>query len=350
MPTALSLLALHAVVAAVLAAAVQAPVSRTPVDPGPRLRVFVTVVGGAVGLIVAMLTGVDGAVAAWAVVNGAGSEVATTLGTLALFLGPVPVTALAAFLGVPGRDTVRVRTWRFATGYAIIVGPALLIVAVTPAIPSGWGLVVGAMLLGVVVAGGAPLVLLRAFPTRRLSSTERVRFAPATDFPVRVVDTGGRHANALAAGILPGLRYVVVTERLLAALPADEAAAILAHESGHHHRRHTPIRLGVVASFVLPWMWATAAGVPGGFLLGAVAALPVACGVLALARWTEYDADRYAAKRVGAVRLASALRRLSGARLLAGRGGLLALHPATDDRLARLERERGPARNLPGDD
>lgn len=350
MPTALSFLGLHVAVVVLLAAVARAPVSRAPVAPGLRFRVLVAILGGVVGLVVATLAGVGAGVTAWATAKGVGSEVATTAGTLVLFLGPVPVTALVAFLSVPGRDAVHVRTWRFVTSYTIVVGPALLVVALMPAIPSGWGLVIGAALLGIVVAGGAPLILLRTFPTRRLSSAERARFTAATDFPVRVVDTDGQHANALAAGVLPGLRYVVVTERLLTALPADEVAAILAHESGHHHRCHTPLRLGVVAGFVLPWLWATAASVPGAFSLGAVAALPVAGGVLTLARWTEYDADRYAAERVGASTLASALRRLSGARLLAGRGGLLALHPATDDRLTRLERERGTARNVSGND
>lgn len=345
-------LSLHTAVA-VACAAVSRGYARRRRRVTTRERVAVATLGGAAGFLAALALGVDASVAARARAAGAGYEVATTAGTVALLLGPVPATALAALLALPGGAPAR-RVRRFAAGYAAVVGPAVLGLAVVPAVPSGWGLVAGATVVGLLAAGGTPLALRLVFPTRRPTAAERAWLADATDLPVRVVDTGGRHANALAAGLLPGLRYVYVTERLLRSLPPAEAAAIVAHEAGHHRRRHAALRLGAVGAFVLPWLGATAADVPGAFVAGALAAAPVALGVLALARWTEYDADRYAAGRVGASPLAAALRRLTDERLLDDGGGWLSLHPPVRERVARLERSGrsapDEARPRPGDD
>lgn len=302
-----------------------------------RQVVLAAVLGGALGLWLSLSLGVDGRLQSWAHAAGLGGEWATTVGTLALFALPVPTTALAAVLGTARPGQRRQRARQFALAYLAVVGPALLATALLPLVPSTAGLVAVAAVVGVGIAAGTPLVVRVGVPTREPTPTERATLGGATDYPLRVVDTGGRHANALAAGLLPGVRYVFVTESLLAVLPPAEAAAIVAHESAHHARHHTALRLGVVGTFVLPWLAATAADVPGAFLVGAVSALPVALGVLALARWTEYDADRYAAARVGGTTLASALQRLTGDRLLATGGrSLLALHPPVAARVARL--------------
>jgi STE24 endopeptidase len=103
-----------------------------------------------------------------------------------------------------------------------------------------------------------------------------------------------------------------------------------------------------VAAYVLPWLGATALGVPGAFPAGLVLLVPATLAILRLVRWTEYDADAYAARRAGADALADGLRRLGGRGLLGGRGGPLALHPSLDARIARLERlERPDGRDPP---
>lgn len=308
-----------------------------------RETVLVAVLGGVLGLAVALALGVDASLAALVRARGVGGEWAATGTTLALFALPVPTTALAAVLGTarPGRRWRRTR--QFGLAYVAAVGPALLATGLLTLVPSTVGLVATVALVGAGIAAGTPLVVRATLPTREPTPAERAVLGHATDYPLRVIDTGGRHANALAAGLLPYGRYVFVTEHLLGALPPMEAAAIVAHESAHHARHHTVLRLGTVGAFVLPWLGATATGVPGAFLAGAAAVVPVGLGVLALARWTEYDADRRAATRVGGPPLASALQRLTGGRPLGNDGpGLLALHPPVAARVARLSDREAP--------
>ncbi len=64
---------------------------------------------------------------------------------------------------------------------------------------------------------------------------------------VRIIDTGAdRTANALSTGVLPGLRYIFVTDRLLTDFADDELEAVLAHEIGHARQHHLLVKLGLV--------------------------------------------------------------------------------------------------------
>lgn len=72
--------------------------------------------------------------------------------------------------------------------------------------------------------------------------------------------TGGTMINGAAVGILPGLRFVLLTDGLLDHLSLDQVRAVAAHEFGHIRRRHLPW-LGVVMiaclfvfSAVISWM------------------------------------------------------------------------------------------------
>jgi Zn-dependent protease with chaperone function len=51
-------------------------------------------------------------------------------------------------------------------------------------------------------------------------------------------------ANALVVGLLPSLRYVVLSDRLLADLTADEVEAVFGHEAGHVKHHHMLYYLG----------------------------------------------------------------------------------------------------------
>src|SRR5438128_981007 len=51
-------------------------------------------------------------------------------------------------------------------------------------------------------------------------------------------DTRGAVANAMVAGVIPRLRYLLLSDRLLAELTPDEVEAVFGHEVGHVKHRH----------------------------------------------------------------------------------------------------------------
>jgi Zn-dependent protease with chaperone function len=109
----------------------------------------------------------------------------------------------------------------------------------------GWNLVavmVGIVALAVALAPlGLRLMLgLRPLPPGplrdRLSASGRrlkVRYAD-----ILLWDTRGAVANAMLAGVLPRLRYILLSDRLLAELTPDELEAVFGHEVGHVKHRH----------------------------------------------------------------------------------------------------------------
>ncbi len=169
------------------------------------------------------------------------------------------------------------------------------------------------------------------------------------------------HSNAYFTGFGKS-RRIVLYDTLVNQLPAEELAAVLAHEIGHYKRRHVPVMLAIsaalvfagfaVADHLLGWRafyrafgfpepWAPA----GLFLLTQVAAAftfwlkPLFNAML---RRFEYEADAYAARLTGG---ASPLR---GALLKLAEKNLTNLwphpayslyhysHPPLAERLARL--------------
>jgi STE24 endopeptidase len=310
--------------------------------------------GGGFGLLLGVAVGgavgTDTHVAGWlrGAVAGLGPDVYPTLGTFALFCGPVALTAYAVYRGADA--AVDEGSFAgFARGYGVLVGPALVVTLLTPAIPDGWWLAAGVAGVGLLVAALSPLAVRQLVPHRPLSAAE-ARALPSVDLPVYVLETGPRGpANALAAGLLPGLRCVFVTERLLATLTRRELAAIVTHELGHHRRRHVALRLGAVAAFVLPWLATTALAVPGAFEAGLLLAMPATLGNVRLVRWTEYDADAYAAGRVGGEAMGDALRRLVGdTSPPSGVLAYLSLHPPLAARIARLDGNHAATVSLEG--
>ena len=127
---------------------------------------------------------------------------------------------------------------------------------------------------------------------------------------ILVWHTDGRVANAAVAGILRGLRYVFLTDGLLARLSPAEVEAVLRHELGHITGRHMLWRMLVLALPLVLWMAAqqacpgvldaasmqlASAGIaePLQFSLLVPLALAVyAIGVVGTySRWLEHDAD-----------------------------------------------------------
>ena len=99
--------------------------------------------------------------------------------------------------------------------------------------------------LGLLVLTVAPLFLRMAWPTRslpdgplrdRLEGVARRSGFRCTD--ILVWDTDRTMLNACVAGVLPGLRYVLLSDALIEALTEREIAAIFGHEIGHVAHRH----------------------------------------------------------------------------------------------------------------
>jgi STE24 endopeptidase len=73
--------------------------------------------------------------------------------------------------------------------------------------------------------------------------------AVCTASGVRIADllvwrTADRMLNGAVVGLLPRIRYVLLTDGLLELLPRGELRAVMAHEVGHVRRRHLPWLLG----------------------------------------------------------------------------------------------------------
>ena len=101
------------------------------------------------------------------------------------------------------------------------------------------------VLLGSLVLIAAPLFIRLAWPTRSLPDgllrrrLERVARRAGFRFAdVLVWDTGGSVLNACVTGIVPGFRYVLLTDALVDSMAPVEVAAVFGHEIGHIAHRH----------------------------------------------------------------------------------------------------------------
>jgi Zn-dependent protease with chaperone function len=136
---------------------------------------------------------------------------------------------------------------------ALVLIPIALLIAAKeifrffPTAWEEWGTVIN--LLGVVVLGcvfvSMPLLIraalgLKPLPPgalrdRLLAAADRLGFR-CTD--ILLWSTRGGMANAMVIGLVPWLRYVVFTDRLIEEFPEDEVEAVLGHEVGHIRHQH----------------------------------------------------------------------------------------------------------------
>lgn len=162
-----------------------------------------------------------------------------------------------------------------------------------------------------------------------------------------------RAANAAQVGILPGLRYILVSDYLLENMTDDEVDAVVAHEIGHARGNHVGLKLlGIVA------VWTGLAAISGSAIgsgssnasvAGAITpfafivALILVQGVIGI--HLEQRADDAAASAVGAQHLASALNKLSDLNHTRLRTGgfwsVLTQHPGLERRIERLNASKG---------
>jgi len=100
-------------------------------------------------------------------------------------------------------------------------------------------------ILGALVLLISPLFVRLAWPTHSLPNgplrwrLEQIAHRVGFHFTdILVWDTGGFMINACVTGILPGYRYVLLTDALIESLTPDEASAVFGHEIGHLAHRH----------------------------------------------------------------------------------------------------------------
>jgi STE24 endopeptidase len=99
--------------------------------------------------------------------------------------------------------------------------------------------------LGTLILILSPVFVRLAWPARSLPPgplrrrLQRVAARVGFRFTdVLVWDTGGTTVNACVTGILPGFRYVLLSDALLESLSPLEVAAVFGHEIGHVAHRH----------------------------------------------------------------------------------------------------------------
>jgi STE24 endopeptidase len=102
-------------------------------------------------------------------------------------------------------------------------------------------------MLGGLVLCISPLFVRLAFPTRPLPAgplrTRLEHLAHRVGFRFRdilVWKTGHGLVNACVTGVLPGFRYVLLTDALIDTLEPREVSAVFGHEIGHIAHRHLP--------------------------------------------------------------------------------------------------------------
>jgi STE24 endopeptidase len=208
-----------------------------------------------------------------------------------------------------------------------------------------------------------PLVLVRIL-TVELSGERAARLRELADeVGVRVrgfrvlKSRAQKIANAAQFGIVPGFRYVLLTDYLLDNFDERETDAVVAHELGHARRHHILVKLGVVLAV---WAVLETIGVLLGSSLkhgaGAFVAIPIflaipigmVIGQGLVGIRLEQAADDLAAQVVGADALYSALEKLgklNDTKRNTGRGwSIITQHPGLQARLDRLRsRSRTPA-------
>ncbi|MFN4243982.1 MAG: M48 family metallopeptidase [Tepidisphaerales bacterium] len=222
------------------------------------------------------------------------------------------------------------------TGLGVFVAPVLAVLAVRDGLVLtldgvGWTGSAFAQSLLFVVASAVvfalfPVALVRLLRTRPLPDgplrRRLERLAARSGVRIRDIllwETGYSTCNAMVTGLLPGLRYVLLSDLLVESLTDRDVEAVFAHELGHIVHRHVAwygaflvgcaVLLGGVDVLLGGSETAGTAGALGGGeaarslpVDAAVAMAALAATVLGfgyLSRRFENQADAYAARAVG---------------------------------------------------
>ncbi len=281
-----------------------------------------------------------------------------------------PRKALARVRDVPLRAPDR----RRAVIAALVGGlcyAALLIGGMALVPRHGEGHVIGRMVVYVVAlfllsALVLPLVIVR-FRSTALTGETRTRLdALAARIGVHVRDfrvikgRGQKVANAAQMGVLPGLRYVLLTDYLLDELEPHQLEAVVAHELGHARRHHVLVKLGAVVGVWIALEALLLALGRGSGAATALLTLPVFIafpfGILLVQGLVgvrlETAADDIAAHEVGAQPLVEALEHIGQLndtkRDTSRRWALITQHPGLQTRLDHLRKNADVSLSTPG--
>jgi Zn-dependent protease with chaperone function len=144
-------------------------------------------------------------------------------------------------------------TFQLRQKLALVFIPVALVIVqqeLARRIPSSWlqgpGVVFGTGLVGLAtVFVGMPLLIrvvlgLKPMPPgplrdRLLAAARRLRFRASN---ILLWNTHSGMANAMVIGLVPWLRYVVFTDRLLEEFREEEVEAVFGHEVGHVRHQH----------------------------------------------------------------------------------------------------------------
>jgi predicted Zn-dependent protease len=148
---------------------------------------------------------------------------------------------------------------------------------------------------------------------------------------------------------LPGGRILLSGKLITAAKTPDEVAGVLAHELGHVHNRDPEV--AIIRFTGMQVLLSLATGSDGG---GVVSNLAGLAAFLRYTRAAEIEADDYAVKLLnrtkidpmGLKRFFESIEKMDEARRrsMGPLDGILATHPATKERIARIEPlKEGPA-------
>ncbi|HEY7142004.1 MAG TPA: M48 family metallopeptidase [Methylomirabilota bacterium] len=229
-----------------------------------------------------------------------------------------------------------------------------------------WGgavLTVGLVLLAAVVPVWLVPLFYRLTPLEDPALRARI-LALADRMGVRAAEVSvadfsrkGRAANAAVVG-LGRTRRILVSDTLLRKFPVEEVEVVLAHELGHHARRHVAKGLAVQSGLIVGTLWAVdralragtgtlhlsgpadPAGLPFLALIVAALGLVATPVVAAWSRRLEREADRVALDVSGAPdAFVAAMERLGQLNLAERRPGrlrelLFATHPSLEARIA----------------
>ena len=180
-----------------------------------------------------------------------------------------------------------------------------------------------------------PAVLRHVLGTRRLPDgrlreglSDVLRLAGVRCREVLLWDTHNNLGNAAVMGVLPPVRYVLLSDLLLESMTDQQVQAVFAHELGHVHHRHLAWFAAVLGSAlaalsvtsdaflarVHPGSTSAAVAWESGTVAALVAVVWVGYGLLS--RWFERQADVYAVRMMnrigpaGDAAFTSALRRV----------------------------------------
>ena len=185
--------------------------------------------------------------------------------------------------------------------------------------------------------------------------SELLKFCESLGFKVRDIQVTGKKkykvANAGVTGIIPGYRYIFVTEYMLETFGPEEIKAVIAHEIGHIKGKHLWINAVIAIGWFAFWMglvfllvklnvnFLSPAVFFGAFLSAYIVYFIFIQGRISMRN--EFKADEYAAKVVGKETVIKTLEKLAEVNLTPKRTGklfsFLSLHPSIEERIRHLE-------------